>query len=346
MRRRLLIKRRLQRGRLRARRAGVNRRADKTARSTCNSCLIRDRSTRSRCVGETPGRKLVLGKIAEYISESVSDIKQGERRLPGKGNMFSAYRSRIIIAFLFFSMTVSVTQGQRKLIKSEEPCDAATYYVKGLEDYRLGRYQQAVNSFKLAVQLKSDYVLAYNGIGVASMDLGLYLDAAEALEHAVRLAPSMTALYANLGLVYRHLGRFQEAVKAFQHALDLKPDYAAAFSDLGAAYNDLRQYKEAVGALKQAIRLDPGLSAAYNNLGCSYFFLGHYKEAIPDYEQAIRLESGIDAAHFNLGMVQVVLGNKRAALEQYETLMRSNTELAHQLYSEIYKNKLLVVPAN
>jgi len=63
----------------------MNRRADKTARGTCNSCLIRDRSTDPVVSEKTPGRTVVLGKIAEYISESISDIKQAERRLPGRG---------------------------------------------------------------------------------------------------------------------------------------------------------------------------------------------------------------------------------------------------------------------
>ena len=47
-----------------------------------------------------------------------------------------------------------------------------------------------------------------------------------------------------------------------------------------------------------------------------------------------------------MGLVQAILGNKRAALEQYEALMQSNTELAHQLYQQIYRNKLLAVGAD
>jgi tetratricopeptide (TPR) repeat protein len=68
-----------------------------------------------------------------------------------------------------------------------------------------------------------------------------------------------------------------------------------------------------------------------------------YKEAATTLERAIRVEPESPAAHFNLGVVQLRSGNKRAALEQYQTLERNNTELADQLYRQIYRNRLLVV---
>jgi len=108
--------------------------------------------------------------------------------------MCSVYRSRIIIASLLFSMTASVAAGQVKPVRLQEPNAAATYYVKAVEQYQLGRYEEAVAAFKLAIQFKSDYVPAYNGLALASMELSLYSDAAAALEKAIRLAPSMAEL--------------------------------------------------------------------------------------------------------------------------------------------------------
>jgi len=65
--------------------------------------------------------------------------------------------------------------------------------------------------------------------------------------------------------------------------------------------------------------------------------LGKYEEAIEACKQALSINPDFAEAHFNLGMAYINLNNRDSALEQYKILKNLDTEMANDLFNEIYK---------
>lgn len=175
--------------------------------------------------------------------------------------------------------------------------DSAGHYKKGVDLYKQGRYEKAIEAFK----------------------------------QAIRLNPDDADVYHVLGLVYAGLGRWQEAIESYKQAIRLNPDDVEAHNNLGMAYFNLGRYQEAIEAFKQVIRLKPDHGNAHNNLGAAYNSLSRHQEAIEPLQQAIRLEPDHINAHYNLGVAYLATGDKTSAAEILGTLKNLDQEKANEL---------------
>ena len=77
-------------------------------------------------------------------------------------------------------------------------------------------------------------------------------------------------------------------------------------------------------------------AVAHNKRGDAYYKSGKYQEAIESYKQAIRIDPDFAWAHNNLGDAYLDLNKKSYALDQYKILKELDSELANELFDEIY----------
>lgn len=82
---------------------------------------------------------------------------------------------------------------------------AVVHYKRAVEYARSRLLNQAVNSFKEAIRLKSDYADAYYGLGQAYFDLGRWSEAIDALDSAIKIDPNVDGAYTKLGESYARL---------------------------------------------------------------------------------------------------------------------------------------------
>jgi Tfp pilus assembly protein PilF len=165
-----------------------------------------------------------------------------------------------------------------------------------------GKYREAIDAYKQAIQIKPDYSWAHTNLGVAYLTLQQYQEAINSFKQAIRIAPDQAELHNNLGVACRKHGRRREAVDAYNQAVRIKPDYIDVHFALGISYMDLGLYEKSSESFKQAIRIKP------------------------DYA----------AAHFNLGLAYLLLKDSGAALEQYKVLKILDLDLANKLFNFIY----------
>jgi protein O-mannosyl-transferase len=194
------------------------------------------------------------------------------------------------------------------------------------------------NSFTLfshAVKVTRNNYIVYNNLGVACDNLGRYQDAVESYKQAIRIKPDYSKAHYNLGGAYGKVGRYQEAIESYQQAIRIKPDYADAHYNLGLNDYKLAYYQDAVEAYKQAIRIKPDYVRAYLNLGVAYYKLGRYQDAVEAYKQAIRIQPDFALAHHNLGVAYLETGDKESALEEYKILKTLDAEQANNLLNLI-----------
>jgi tetratricopeptide (TPR) repeat protein len=131
------------------------------------------------------------------------------------------------------------------------------YYLRGVNLFLKSKYEEAIEAFDKAIELKHDYADPLSYKGAAHDKLGQYDEAIDAYNEAIKLKPKRAGLWFNKGVALVALGKpdqYEEAIKAYDKAIELKPDYADALYNRACLYSKKEGNEEkALSDLKQAI---------------------------------------------------------------------------------------------
>jgi protein O-GlcNAc transferase len=130
----------------------------------------------------------------------------------------------------------------------------------------LGRPDEAVEAYRSALKLKSDYAQAHNNLGNALKEQGHIDIAIDCYHTALKYKPDLPEAYNNLGIVLQTVRRFDQAVDAYHTAIRLRPDYAEAQNNLGSALKNQGRWTAAIAASRKAVQIDPTYTVAASNL--------------------------------------------------------------------------------
>jgi tetratricopeptide (TPR) repeat protein len=93
--------------------------------------------------------------------------------------------------------------------------NALELYNKGYAASDAGRYQEAIDAFKAAIAIKSDYAEAYNMLGFATRKLGNVAGAFAYYEKALQLKPNFPEAREYYGEAYLQQGNLAKAVQQY-----------------------------------------------------------------------------------------------------------------------------------
>ena len=184
------------------------------------------------------------------------------------------------------------------------------------------RFDEALQSYDRAIQLKPDYPEAHNNRGIVLQELERFDEALQSYDRAIQLKPDYPEAYNNRGIALQELRRFDEALQSYDRAIQLKPDYPEAHYNRGNALKELRRLDEALQSYDRAIQLKPDYPEAHYNRGNALKELKRFDEALQSYDRAIQLKSDYPEAHFNRGIVLKELKRFDEALQSYERALQ------------------------
>ena len=98
------------------------------------------------------------------------------------------------------------------------------WFVLGWALRKLGRFEDALESFRKAVELGGTDIDTQNEIAICLMELGDFKTARKELEKALRLEPENIKIISNLGVVALKMGNKNESEAFFRTVLELDPD--------------------------------------------------------------------------------------------------------------------------
>jgi len=139
--------------------------------------------------------------------------------------------------------------------------------------------------------------------GARLLESGNLEEAIATYRRAIELNPDLSWSYHNLGEALAKLGKLEEAIAAFRCAIELNPDFSWSYHHLGDALDRQEQWEEAVVAFRRAIELNPEHFGSYVGLGQSLAKLGQLDEAIVAYRRASELEPEAEWIQHRLGEV-------------------------------------------
>jgi Flp pilus assembly protein TadD len=141
---------------------------------------------------------------------------------------------RIIIPMIFASVlgAVDVARAQNKAAGSG---DAVSLNNQGLERYKKGKVDEAIELFRQALTLNPNFPEALSNLGLALDSKGKDDDAISDFDKALAMKPTDAVTESNLGLALYHEKKYYDSISAYRKALELNPKFAQAYNGMGTA---------------------------------------------------------------------------------------------------------------
>ncbi len=221
------------------------------------------------------------------------------------------------------------------------------HYTANTEAYQLylkGRYfwnkrtgdglREAIKYFGQAIEMDSNYGLAYAGIADCYVLLGndgelpgdegysrAKAAAIRALEIDDRLAEAHTSLAFALAGYHQNS---PDAEPEFKRSLELNPNYATGHHWYGLYLYNVGRPELALAEMKRAKELDP-LSLVINaELGWAFVWVGQYEQAIEQLQKTLEMDGNFIRTHQVLGLVYLRRGQYEQAIAEYERARQLN----------------------
>jgi tetratricopeptide (TPR) repeat protein len=147
-----------------------------------------------------------------------------------------------------------------------QPQSSRVYYNLGNVYAWRGEYQKAIDKYLVAVELKEDYAVAWNNLGLANYRLGKIDSAIEKYHRSLKYKPDLAAAHNNLGLALDRKGRQEQARGEFEKAIRYDADYADPHNGLGIYYARRKNWSKAVFHFQEALKIKPDFADAASNL--------------------------------------------------------------------------------
>lgn len=167
-------------------------------------------------------------------------------------------------------------------------------YWQGRLDYDKQSFSQAVTWFEKAIALDSDFMKAYDNLGLCLESLGKFDEAIQQYQHAIRLNREHNTHSAwpslNLGTLLVKLNRLEEAEPLFKESVQYDPNFAQAHYQFGVLLGKQNKTAPAVEELQRAATLDPAYSQPHYALARVYRQAGEIEQAKRELEIFARLK--------------------------------------------------------
>ncbi len=185
---------------------------------------------------------------------------------------------------------------------SLSPTEAVLHYNLGNVYRALDKGEDAVMSYRTAIQNAPEFAEAYCNLAIAIEDheqeaaIGYY-------QKAAQIKPDYFEAHSNLAMALRRFGRVTESIDVFKKVILLRPQEAELYVELGLVYRDLGQHTLAIATLSQALQLKPNYALAHNALGTTFIAIDQFDLARINFQRAVEIEPEYAAAHHNLANV-------------------------------------------
>ncbi|MFH2011621.1 MAG: tetratricopeptide repeat protein [Pseudomonadota bacterium] len=190
------------------------------------------------------------------------------------------------------------------------PSSAMIYYYKGLCEFGLRDYIEAIDRFQDALKMEPDQLPIgeiYFYAGLSHINLEEYSDGLAMMNRAEEFFTEKSPVYYYMGLCYLEMKDLDTALDYLKKSLSSQPkeeDLSSIYFNLGACYKEMERYEAAISELKNAREAEEDRKDIHNLMGFCHFKLKEYDEAIQCFSRAIEIDpkSAIDYANMGVNL--------------------------------------------
>jgi len=164
--------------------------------------------------------------------------------------------------------------------------------------------------------------------GIAQLNSGKVDEAIESFRAAIQLNPAIAHFHNALGVaLLKREDTLTGPMIAFQTALDLDPGFGEPYFNIGTYYAGIA--KDPILALEyfeRAVEVNPKLAKGYMGLGWLAVQSENAFEAVTYFERAVELDPNFKEAQYGLGLAYVAANKRGRALKSISALRRLGHE--------------------
>jgi predicted O-linked N-acetylglucosamine transferase (SPINDLY family) len=190
-----------------------------------------------------------------------------------------------------------------------------------------GRLDEAVSSYKKALEVKPDFAGAWNNLGIAFKDQGLLDNAIFCYQRALTIAPAFAGAHNNLGNALKERGRSEEATDCYRKALALVPESVQVNTNLANVLYDQDRHYEALSCFQKALATNTDISLLHK-YAYALRVTGNNSEAIAMCRQALLIKPESAAVLINMGSACNSQGRLGEAIACYRRAMAADPHFA------------------
>lgn len=208
------------------------------------------------------------------------------------------------------------------------PDHADALHLMGLIALHARQYDHAVEWTAHAIRQdpKVEYLVS---LGTALQQQRRYEDALNVFAKAAQLRPDDAELWRNSGDVLVQMERYDQALLRYQHVLTLDPRHQDALYKSGALLNQFGRHADAIAFLDRSNEVLPDHPPTLRSRAQTLFNLKRFEESLADGKRACQLAPDADICN-NIGAALRQLGRDAEALEWFDKALeiRPNSESA------------------
>jgi tetratricopeptide (TPR) repeat protein len=201
---------------------------------------------------------------------------------------------------------------------------AALLLKRGTLFSQMNRPDKALECYKMASEIKPDYIDAKHNMGSSLIELRRYEEAQSLYERITEINPEDYLGWWGKGLSLYFMDRYDEAISSYDRAIALKPDEHELWYNKGTVYYLMEDYVAAESCYRRAKSINPESLAILVNLSEIMLILKKYEECNNLVKQ-IRNLPGNEKYRFALTLISVcglyLSNNKDDALARTEVLL-------------------------
>jgi tetratricopeptide (TPR) repeat protein len=212
--------------------------------------------------------------------------------------------------------------------------NALTFFIKGNSLYELSRYEEAIESYEIAIESSFDNDdITWSNQSAALARLNRYEEALLSSKKSIELNPENSSAWSNQSAILSRLNRHKEALLSSKKSIELNPENYSAWSNQGNIFLELNRYEEALQSYNELIELSPENSNSWRQKGIVLNELMRFKEALQSYKKAIELNPKDSNAYNVKALVLSILKDfensvkvidKAISLSPEEVIFRAN----------------------
>lgn len=246
-------------------------------------------------------------------------------------------RQGILVFALLFGLPAASAFAQPDIDRQRmERQRARPHYLQGWQHMRVEAWEDAVRSFRQAIDIDQSFEDAYYGLGRAQMAQRRFVEAIASYEKSRELYRAIAGQrFSNLQDAQRYRRDRLEEIDQVLREYQQGPIDQRAQERARQLMEQRRQLKESldrgnVGGIDNTV---PGFVSLA--LGSAYFRAGRLADAEREYKAAIAMDSKSGEAHSNLAVVYMETGRLTEAEQAVRAAERAGYKVHPQLKQDI-----------
>jgi arylsulfatase A-like enzyme/Tfp pilus assembly protein PilF len=215
----------------------------------------------------------------------------------------------------------------RKVL-ADDPNVIDAWFNLGNVHYRYRKYEEAIEYFKKALELKPDYDLPVINMANAYRRLGRDDAALAGYEHYLTIDPKNANVRYQVGEIYMDRGDVARAEQNFRQALEIDPREASAMNAIGVIAFNHGDLGTAEREVRAALEIKKDVRLAHYNLALIAEERSDWTTAEAEYKKELELHPNAYKAAFNLGRLYERQGNPGAQLASLKQAVDLNPDFA------------------